>query len=80
MIKLVGCPTMTLGELRQVIHDLISDSEESGVPLDDVPVRIATPESGLCYLRTVERKRRHSDYADGRDPHTIVIFETGFYD
>jgi len=80
MIKLVGVPTMTLGELRQVIHELMADSEEHGVPLDDCDVRIQSSDSGLNNLRTVEVKREHSDFTDGRDPHTIVIFNTAFYD
>lgn len=68
MIVKVGIPTMTYGDLRQVLHELLDEADGE---LDGVPVRIRA--EGLSMLRTVTIEDGHSDYTDGREPHRIIV-------
>lgn len=72
MLVQVGVPTMTMGDLRQVLHELECQYEDD--VLDDVPVSLRC--EGLSVLRTVCVEENHSDFTDGREPHRIIVLSS----
>lgn len=83
MIVKVGVPTMTVGDLRHVLHELENlwdDETSSQGALDDVEIRMEVVNGGhRANLRWVELVEDHSDYKDGKDAHPVVVLHSEFY-
>lgn len=73
MIVKVGVPTMTYGDLRQVLHDLL-DTHDANGELDSVEVRLRT-DGHVAMLRTLTMED-HSDFQDGRDRRQVIILSS----
>lgn len=74
MIVKVGVPTMTYADLLEVLADLAARFDNPH-ELDNVPIQLASPESGLTNLRTIKVKDNHSDYTDGSNSHRVIILD-----